>query len=519
METGMKKLFTLLLFTVIFYGAQSQMRIGLVGGPHSSSIIEKNDIEGWDSMISPYHLKRKAINIGIIAEMPIGHSKYLYFQPGIYYTAKGNMYQRFYDTTLSATLENDTMFHRTQLYANYIDIPLNIAFKLPLGKKCSFFISAGPYLSFFYNGKKSNEVRVGNLVESSSGMIDSAYVNFEKTEEDIQVGKHPNKATTFDAGINARAGFELGPILLTAFMSQGLINFYNVPYNGTLNHRVIGASFGFWLSKKVTVKPSDRDKDGVPDKSDACPDVPGLALTGGCPDTDGDGVADAVDKCPQVPGMPRYKGCPIPDTDGDGINDEDDKCPDQAGNLKYQGCPVPDTDGDGLNDVSDFCPDKPGPVDNNGCPIPDSDNDGVNDKEDKCPAVAGSKENNGCPVIKQEIVEKVNYAAKKIFFTLGSDKISSASFAAMNEVVTILKANPTLKLSVEGHSDNVGKPASNLNLSQKRADAVKNYLVQNGIDANRLEAKGFGQEQPVADNSTPEGRAANRRVELKLSQQ
>ena len=81
------------------------------------------------------------------------------------------------------------------------------------------------------------------------------------------------------------------------------------------------------------------------------------------------------------------------------------------------------------------------------------------------------------------------------------------------------EANPTLRLSVEGHSDNMGKPASNLSLSQKRAEAVKNYLAQNGIDANRLEAKGFGQEKPVADNSTPEGRAANRRVELKLSQE
>jgi outer membrane protein OmpA-like peptidoglycan-associated protein len=143
----------------------------------------------------------------------------------------------------------------------------------------------------------------------------------------------------------------------------------------------------------------------------------------------------------------------------------------------------------------------------------------VNDKEDKCPAVAGSKENSGCPVIKQEIVEKVNYAAKKIFFSVGSDKLLPASFNSLNEVARILKSNPTLQLSVEGHSDNVGKPASNLNLSQKRAEAVKNYLVQNGIEANRLEAKGFGQEKPVADNSTPEGRAANRRVELKLSQE
>jgi outer membrane protein OmpA-like peptidoglycan-associated protein len=86
-------------------------------------------------------------------------------------------------------------------------------------------------------------------------------------------------------------------------------------------------------------------------------------------------------------------------------------------------------------------------------------------------------------------------------------------------VATILKTDKSLKLVVEGHTDNVGKPASNLILSQKRADAVKNYLVQKGLEANRLDAKGFGQENPVDDNNTPGGRAANRRVELKLSQQ
>lgn len=516
-ETGMKKLFTLLFFTVVFYSAHSQMRLGIMGGPQSSSIIEKNDIEGWSTQTEPFLLKRNGINLGIIAEMPFGRSKYLFFQPGIFYSAKGNKYQRFYDTSLTATLKDDTMFHSSQFYTNYIDIPLNVALKLPMGKKCSFFVSAGPYLSFFYNGTQTTESRLGTITKTDSS--EKYEVDYHKDEADIQVGKQPNKAYSFDAGFNARAGFELGPVLLTGYISQGLTNFYNTPYNGTLKHRVIGASFGFWLSRKVENKPSDRDKDGIPDKSDACPDIPGTATTGGCPDTDGDGVADAVDKCPQVPGMPRYKGCPIPDTDGDGINDEEDKCPDKAGNIKYQGCPVPDSDGDGLNDVSDFCPHEPGPVDNNGCPIPDGDGDGVNDREDKCPTVAGSKENNGCPVIKQEVVEKVNYAAKEIFFRVGSDKLAPASYTALNEVVEILKQDTALRLSVEGHSDNVGNPASNLTLSQKRADAVKRYLVQKGINANRLEAKGFGSEKPVADNNTPEGRAANRRVELKLSQQ
>jgi outer membrane protein OmpA-like peptidoglycan-associated protein len=133
--------------------------------------------------------------------------------------------------------------------------------------------------------------------------------------------------------------------------------------------------------------------------------------------------------------------------------------------------------------------------------------------------VAGSITSRGCPEIKKEIVDRVNYAAKKIFFAVGSDKILPASYSALNSVAAILKADTTLKLIVAGYTDNVGKPASNLILSQKRADAVKNYLAQKGLDTRRLEAKGYGQENAVADNSTPEGRAANRRVELKLRQQ
>jgi outer membrane protein OmpA-like peptidoglycan-associated protein len=226
-----------------------------------------------------------------------------------------------------------------------------------------------------------------------------------------------------------------------------------------------------------------------------------------------------VDKCPDVPGLPRDRGCPILDRDNDGVLDDVDQCPDTPGTFKYHGCPIPDTDGDGLNDEVDLCPDKAGPAEFNGCPIPDTDGDGVNDKEDKCPTVAGTVANKGCPEIKKEIVEKVNYAAKKIFFITGSDKIALESHSALNNVVAILRTDSTLKLSIEGHTDNVGKPATNLILSQKRADAVKNYLVQKGLDANRLESKGYGQEKPVADNSKPEGRAANRRVELHLSQQ
>jgi outer membrane protein OmpA-like peptidoglycan-associated protein len=200
-------------------------------------------------------------------------------------------------------------------------------------------------------------------------------------------------------------------------------------------------------------------------------------------------VNDELDKCPTVPGLVKYDGCPVPDTDGDGINDENDKCPAEAGTAKYNGCPIPDRDGDGVNDETDACPDTKGPV-----------------------------SNKGCPEIKQEVIEKVNFAAKNILFRTASDQITKSSLPGLDEVVKILRADNNLLLSIDGHSDNVGNETRNLALSQKRADAVKKYLISKGINASRLEAKGYGQSRPVADNDSKEGQTANRRVEMSLIQ-
>jgi OOP family OmpA-OmpF porin len=211
-----------------------------------------------------------------------------------------------------------------------------------------------------------------------------------------------------------------------------------------------------------------------------------LASLKGCPDRDGDGIADGDDKCPDVAGLAKYNGCPIPDTDGDGINDEQDKCPTVKGVARYQGCPVPDKD-----------------------------NDGVNDEEDKCPNEAGPASNFGCPVIAQAVIDKINYAAKNIFFATGSAKLLPKSFKSLNEVVKILSDDQTLKLDIDGHTDSQGKPDKNQTLSENRANAVKAYLTGKGVDASRLFAAGHGQDMPVADNKTAAGRAKNRRVEMK----
>lgn len=229
----------------------------------------------------------------------------------------------------------------------------------------------------------------------------------------------------------------------------------------------------------------DRDNDGVMDSVDRCPDVAGLASLQGCPDRDGDGIADIDDKCPDVAGIAKYDGCPIPDTDGDGINDEEDKCPTVKGLARYQGCPIPDTDGDGVNDEEDKCPTRPGPV-----------------------------ENQGCPVIAKEVIEKINFAAKNVFYSTGSFKLLPKSFKSLDEVARLMKEDLSLMLDIDGHTDSQGSDESNQVLSENRAKSVKDYLIKKGVEENRLKATGYGETKPIADNKTAAGRAKNRRTEM-----
>jgi outer membrane protein OmpA-like peptidoglycan-associated protein len=205
-------------------------------------------------------------------------------------------------------------------------------------------------------------------------------------------------------------------------------------------------------------------------------------------DRDKDGVIDSLDKCPDQPGLSKYDGCPVPDTDHDGINDEDDKCPDKAGVARYQGCPVPDTD-----------------------------KDGINDEEDRCPSETGPASNQGCPEIKEEVLKKVNYAAQNIYFATGKATLLSKSFKGLDEVAKVLKDDTRLKLAVDGHTDNVGADDFNQKLSENRAASVKAYLVKKGVDPSRITSAGYGETHPVSDNKTAAGKQQNRRVELKLN--
>ncbi len=235
-------------------------------------------------------------------------------------------------------------------------------------------------------------------------------------------------------------------------------------------------------------------------------------------DTDGDGIIDVMDSCVTVPGTAQYNGCPVPDTDNDGIKDDVDKCPNVPGLAKYSGCPIPDTDNDGINDEVDKCPNEAGTVKYSGCPIPDTDGDGVNDEADKCPNEAGPARNNGCPEKAQIMQAKVDTTARQIFFATGSAKLLGRSYKALDALALLLKGNTDLALDIEGHTDNTGSDAINNKLSQSRAESVQKYLKSKGVEADRLSAKGYGSSLPVASNDTEEGRALNRRVELKLRQ-
>jgi outer membrane protein OmpA-like peptidoglycan-associated protein len=256
----------------------------------------------------------------------------------------------------------------------------------------------------------------------------------------------------------------------------------------------------------------DSDGDGVLDPDDRCPQVAGAAQFQGCPDADKDGIEDATDKCPQVAGVAQFQGCP--DTDKDGIEDAADKCPQVAGVAQFQGCP--DTDKDGFEDTADACPNEAGIAELKGCPAKDTDGDTVADHRDNCPSEAGPADNQGCKQ-KQDVAIKEDRIEIKgeVHFDTGKATIQRRSFKLLDQVANVLREHPELeKVWIEGHTDNVGKPDANLNLSQRRAEAVRDYLIKKGVAAERLDAQGFGQERPIAPNNTAKGRASNRRVDF-----
>jgi outer membrane protein OmpA-like peptidoglycan-associated protein len=202
------------------------------------------------------------------------------------------------------------------------------------------------------------------------------------------------------------------------------------------------------------------------------------------------------------------------DRDSDGVVDEKDACPDSAGPIQLLGCP--DDDGDGVPNNKDKCPGVKGSPNFEGCPAPDSDGDGVNDDDDKCPLVKGTKANAGCPPIRADLMMSVSRASNRIFFVRAKSNLEKNSMKELDHVVSVLKADTTLKLVIQGHTDSEGTDERNAALSVRRAMAVKKYLMTRGIADNRLETHGYGAHRPIASNETAEGMAQNRRVEMIL---
>lgn len=229
-------------------------------------------------------------------------------------------------------------------------------------------------------------------------------------------------------------------------------------------------------------------------------------------DSDGDGVADGSDRCPNTPAgasVDAY-GCEL-DSDGDGVKNSSDKCPNTPAGVRVNadGCAV-DSDGDGVTDDKDKCPGTPAgaAVDADGCEL-DGDNDGVVDRLDECPDSAPGVQVDikGCEIKDEIVLLGVNFESN-------SDRLLPGATQVLDDAAATLRKNPSIRVEVEGHTDSDGSAEYNESLSARRAATVYDYLVNRGVAEDRMTVRGYGESQPIADNTTATGKAQNRRVVL-----
>jgi outer membrane protein OmpA-like peptidoglycan-associated protein len=264
----------------------------------------------------------------------------------------------------------------------------------------------------------------------------------------------------------------------------------------------------------------DEDHDGVRNSVDRCPSEPGDIARSGCSakDTDADGIEDSLDGCPLEPGPAARQGCPVQDQDKDDVPDDSDSCPTAPGPAENRGCPVRDSDKDGIDNDKDACPNEAGPVERDGCPESDTDKDGVPNRADSCANEPGTQENMGCPAHVQPLVEIRRdhlVLQGKVFFDASGARIQARSFELLDWVARVINEHPEMPLVVVGgHTDDRGFPDANRRLSQSRAEAVRQYLIQKKVAPERMQSQGYGQDRPVDSNATSIGRENNRRVEF-----
>jgi outer membrane protein OmpA-like peptidoglycan-associated protein len=294
-----------------------------------------------------------------------------------------------------------------------------------------------------------------------------------------------------DAGANAVAGLKLYPWarLGVRIDARVVIPFGGEDTSGTELDIFAGAGL-FYIHGGADEKTDvvlDTDGDGFIDPEDKCPTTPGVASAGGCPDEDGDTITDLKDACPKEAGPVELGGCP--DADGDLIVDKDDRCPKEAGPKKYTGCPDPDQD-----TVANY----PG------------------DEGDRCPKIPGDPAYGGCPAPPTpEALARFSGVIPGITFEKDKAVIRSKSFKVLDEAADALSKYAHVIVLIEGHTSSEGGDDHNLDLSRRRAESVKAYLVKKGVDASRLETQGFGKTRPIASNEAKAGREQNRRIEFK----
>ena len=377
-------------------------------------------------------------------------------------------------------------------------------------EKVKPFIAFGP--GFFY--RKVHRVPVG---EESN---EDGWGNYKNPDTDFQFNIGPGVKYWIGSFVYLRTDFRF--IYLAGNEPLGTRPDQYSHWEWTL-----GIGFGQGDVAK------DTDEDGILDKVDECiddkEDFDKYQDEDGCPedDNDKDGINDARDECPDDPedpdGFEDRDGCPEEDNDEDGLYDVQDNCPNEFGPEENEGCPITDfdSDGDGLLDSEDACPDEPGPRSARGCP--DRDADHVPDKRDECPDVPGNldadpERSNGCPSRVVVTRDKI-MILEKVYFEYNKAIIKKESYGLLDDVAAVLLEYPDLQLvEVAGHTDGDGGDDYNLELSQARAESVRNFLIAAGVEESRLTAKGYGESMPVDSNATEAGKANNRRVEFTILQ-
>lgn len=409
----------------------------------------------------------------------------------------------------------------TEVFTRYIPIHARLVYNIPAGEHSAFLLGAGYTHNLYREGYRATEKGAGGLVGLRLGTGDVLSIRIDGTVDYIfdAESQYPTQANALgidlkdknwnwglQAGISAMFGANRDGDKDKDGVKDSLDQCPNTP----LGDQVDGNGCSL---------PKDADGDGVTDNLDRCPNTPaGTAVdAAGCPkDSDGDGVTDTADKCPNTPAGTTVdaNGCPQ-DADKDGVSDTADKCPNTpAGTpVDANGCPK-DSDGDKVTDAMDKCPNTPAgmAVDTNGCPA-DDDKDGVANGVDRCPNTPAGTDVDaaGCTILFKDSVKLI---LEGVNFQTGKSTLVDMSQTILDQVAASLVGNPEVTVEIGGHTDITGSKATNTRLSLARANSVKAYLVSKGVEASRLTTKGFGPDVPVADNKTADGRLKNRRVEL-----